>query len=71
MNILRYQLSFSGKQKNFQSEVEFYVELKELRNNGIRVTPLVLVEGVPDKVEPVWMRLNEYKKLLKEENYGS
>lgn len=65
MKVVLYQLSFAAKQERFKDEIDFKKKMKELWQQGIKFTPMVLVENVPGKEKPTWMMLHTYTKILK------
>lgn len=67
MRVILYQLSFSQKQERFKDEIDFKKRMKELWQEGIKFTPMVLVENIPGKEKPIWMMLHNYTKILKKE----
>lgn len=66
MNVTVYQISSTLGQETFKTAVDFYKHMKKLHLQNVKFTPMVLVEGIPGKDKPEWLKLNEYKKLEKE-----
>lgn len=68
MKVINFILIFPGsKYELFKSQKEFATRLSEVRKQGLRPSPKVIIEDMTKPSGNRWLNYTDYKKLKKEE----
>ncbi len=68
MKIIAYGTASRFKFQHQATEEAHKKHMKWLHEQHASFTPYVLVEDLPEMEEPKWLKMSEYRKLLKKED---